>query len=100
MTTLHNFGEEFTIKFEMLINAPPTGTASVLHFAVNNESTEASRMPAIFLAPTPLQLLIKFGFGFNHFKNVFTDTKYWIEISKTPHGIKVKITRKNIHEII
>ena len=92
LTTLYNFGEEFTIQFEMKIYAPPTGVASVIHFAANNESSIDSRVPAIFLAPSSVQLQIKFASIFLHQKDLSINKTYWIEISKTPQGNNVKIS--------
>ena len=85
LTTLTNYGAQYQVKFEMLIEKWIPQVASVFHIGKN----DASRRPAVFLHPSKkLQINVNHKTKYLH-PNMETGRWYSIDISKVSAGNNV-----------
>ena len=85
LTTLTNYGAQYQVKFEMLIEKWIPQVASVFHIGKN----DASRRPAVFLHPSKkLQINVNNSTKYLH-PNMQTRRWYSIDVTKALAGRNV-----------
>ena len=86
LTTLTNYGAQYQVKFEMLIDNWIPQVASVFH--IGND--DASRRPAVFLHPSSKKLQINVNWNTKYLQpNMEAGRWYSIDISKFSAGNNV-----------